>query len=214
MPGIEREPVGRWLDALAAAAPVPGGGAAAALATAAGAGLVEMVCGLAAGRAELGTTCAQAGAARAEALVLAGEDADAYEAVVVAHRLPRGTATEQAARGEALEAAMVGAAAPGVYTSRVAAHVLDLVEAVLPVAGTDAVPDLGVAAALAGAALEAAALNVAANREAIRDEGERARLAAALDRVDADRARAAGLVAAVRRRTIHPTSTATERSET
>lgn len=207
MPGIEEEPVGRWLDALASAAPAPGGGAAAALAAATGAGLVEMVCNLTIGKpayAEseptMRSACRDAATARTEAVALADEDATAFTTVMDAYKLPKQTEEEQRARSAAIEGAMIHAAAVPLHTGIVASRILDLVSEVLPGANLNVISDLAVAAASAGAALDGAAINIAVNRGSIRDSGERTRLAEALTRIESDRKRANALVAAVQER--------------
>jgi formiminotetrahydrofolate cyclodeaminase len=206
MTTIGAAPVGRWLEALASAAPAPGGGAAAALGVATAAGLVEMVCNLTIGKpayAEHDVTmraaCAEARDARAAALALADEDAAAFTAVVDAYKLPREGDAEAAARRDAIEFALVGAARVPLRTAVVASRVLDLVATALPRANVNVISDLAVAAASAGAALEAAAINVDVNCDGIHDAHERARLADALTRIQIDRRRADELVAAVRK---------------
>ena len=95
---------------------------------------------------------------------------------------------------------MIHAAAVPLHTGIVASRILDLVSEVLPGANLNVISDLAVAAASAGAALDGAAINITVNRGAIRDGGERARLAAALTRIESDRRRANDLVAAVHER--------------
>jgi formiminotetrahydrofolate cyclodeaminase len=146
------------------------------------------------------TACSRAAAARAEALTLADEDASAFTAVMAAYRLPKATGEEQEARREAIEAAMVGAARVPVRTGAVASRVLDLVATILPGANVNVISDLAVAAASAGASLEAAGINVQVNRNGIHDEAERSRLGEALTRIHVDRDRADVLVDAVRER--------------
>ena len=79
------ESIGGWLDELASSAPAPGGGAAAALETAMAAALVEMFCNLTIGKpayaeheATISSVRDRATEIRAEALLLAAEDAAAF----------------------------------------------------------------------------------------------------------------------------------------
>ncbi len=109
-------PAAELLDRFASPDPTPGGGSAAALAGALGAALVSMVCampksrtGAAPERARLDAALAWAREAGQRLRALVEEDARAYDAVVAAYRLPKGTDEEKAARKAAVAAAMVGA---------------------------------------------------------------------------------------------------------
>lgn len=178
--------VRRLVERLATSDPVPGGGSAAALAGAMGAALVHMVVELSTGRpagaghedalSEIG---AAATAAQAELLALAERDAVAYDAVVRARRLPRGSDSERQARDDRLAAAVREATRVPLETARVAAEVFGLAELLAPIGTRNAISDVGVAALLASTALRGAALNVETNLpylapgEALRDEAAR-----------------------------------------
>jgi len=159
-----------FAERLASHAPVPGGGSASALAGALGAALVEMICALTTGRAEYADVEAvarQAGAAAADLrsalLVAADDDAAAYEAVVMARKLPRGTDDEKAARATAVAEATVGATEVPLRIARLSSEVLELAASMAALGNARAVSDAGVAALLAAAALRGAALNVMIN---------------------------------------------------
>jgi formiminotetrahydrofolate cyclodeaminase len=162
---------------------VPGGGSAAALAGAMGAALVRMVVELSMGRpaaeghddalAEIG---AAAGGWQSELLDLAERDARAYDAVVRARRLSRGTEHDRQARDVQVAAAVREATRVPLTTARVAGEVLTLTERMAPIGNRNAISDVGVAALLAVTALRGAALNVEINlpylasSEPLRDE--------------------------------------------
>jgi formiminotetrahydrofolate cyclodeaminase len=158
------------IERLATSDPVPGGGSAAALAGAMGAALVHMVVELSTGRpaadahegalAEIG---AAATVAQSELLSLAEQDAVAYDAVVRARRLPRGSDPERQARDARLAAAVREATRVPLETARAAAGVFGLAELLAPIGNRNAVSDVGVAALLAATALRGAALNVQIN---------------------------------------------------
>jgi formiminotetrahydrofolate cyclodeaminase len=162
--------VRRLVERLATSDPVPGGGSAAALAGAMGAALVRMVVELSVGRpaseghgdalAEIG---AAAGGWQSELLDLAERDARAYDAVVHARRLPRGTERDRQARDVQVAAAVREATRVPLTTARVAGEVLTLTERLAPVGNRNAISDVGVAALLAATALRGAALNVEVN---------------------------------------------------
>lgn len=157
-------------ERLASSAPVPGGGSASALTGALAAALVEMVCELTTGRAEYAeveSVARQAGAAAADLrialLAAADDDAVAYQAVVTARALPRGTDDEKAARSAAVSEAIVGATEVPLRIARLASEVLELAASMATLGNVRAVSDAGVAALVAAAALRGAALNVMIN---------------------------------------------------
>jgi len=162
--------VGALVERLASHQPVPGGGSASALAGAMGAALVAMVAELTIGRPEAvehEVTVRELRAAGhqrcTELLELAEQDAAAYEAVVLARRMPKETEPERASRTTALRSAMVDAARVPLRTATVAADVLDLARRIALIGNRNAVSDAGVAAHLASAALHGALLNVRIN---------------------------------------------------
>lgn len=162
--------VDAFLERLGSSDPVPGGGSASALAAAMGAALIAMVAELTIGRPEYAEHDAalrklrlDALDRRAELLTLAQQDADAYDAVVQARRMPKESEVERAARAEALGTAMVGAASAPLRAAVVASEVLDLAERIAPIGNRNAVSDAGVAALLAAAGLRGAVLNVRIN---------------------------------------------------
>lgn len=158
------------IERLATSDPIPGGGSAAALAGAMGAALVHMVVALTSGRpasADHETTLAEIRAAaisaQSDLLRLAELDADAYDAVVHARRLPRETDLERQSRETQVHAATREATIAPLQTARHAADVLGLAERLAPIGNRNAVSDVGVAALLAATALRGAALNVRIN---------------------------------------------------
>lgn len=181
---LER-PVGGFLDDLASAAPTPGGGSAAALAAAAGAALVALVARLS--ERQAGEAAARI-RDRADDLrrTLAGlieTDARAFDAVMAAYRLPRGTEDEKSRRREAVQTALSHAAEVPLQVSTLAVAVLQAAADLTESANPNAVSDLGVAAALAAAGVEGARLNVLINVKSISDPAAAARLRGEADRL-------------------------------
>jgi formiminotetrahydrofolate cyclodeaminase len=193
--------VRRLVERLATRDPVPGGGSAAALAGAMGAALIGMVVELTTGREGTGTdatTLTEIGVAasgwQSELLNLAELDASAYDSVVRARRMPRGTDLERQARSVQVEAAVREATRVPLATASASAEVLGLAERLAPVGSRNAISDVGVAALLAAAAIRGAALNVEINLPFVGDDDELRRsatveLSALLDALD-DRERA------------------------
>jgi formiminotetrahydrofolate cyclodeaminase len=185
--GLDDLRVHDLLERLAAPDPVPGGGSAAALAGAMGAALLGMVVALstrdADAEAALGEIAIGATTWRSELLNLAELDAAAYEAVVRARRLPRGTDLEREARDVQVAAAIREATRAPIQTMRGAAAVIELAAQLAPIGARRAISDVGVAAALAAAAVRGAALNVRINLPYVRDAELAEAAAAALEQV-------------------------------
>jgi formiminotetrahydrofolate cyclodeaminase len=178
---VQQETLGNWLEALGSSASTPGGGAAAALAAAAGAALVEMVVNLTVGRPayaeherHVQPIGEQARALRQRALDLAAADAAAFDRVMAAYGLPKATDAEKAARSAAIQAATADAARPPLEIAEVAARVIELAAGLPGRSNRNVLSDVGVAASLAGAALDSAAVNVEVNLGSLKDEGVRA----------------------------------------
>lgn len=157
-------------DRLASREPVPGGGSAAAIGGALGASLVGMVAELTIGRPDaaerddlLRDVRDNAARLRTDLLELAETDAAAYEAVVAARRLPKGTDAERAERTRRMRLTIVEAARVPLETARRSREVLDLAVRIAPIGNRNAVSDAGVAAQLASAAVRGAVLNVRIN---------------------------------------------------
>ncbi len=194
-----------FTDALASNDPTPGGGTASAVAGATGAALVAMVARTTAAskkfadRAErMEAIAREAESLRADFLALADEDAAAFDTVMAAFRLPRGTPAEQEARSRAVQEAYRTAADPPMKVADFSVRLLGLAERVAQDGTPSAVSDAGVAGLLAATALEGAALNVRINVAAIKDEALRQTFVQRLDVLQASgRDQAAKVQAAV-----------------
>ncbi len=165
-----------FLDQLAAGTATPGGGSAAAYAGAMAAALVSMVARLTVGKkkyadveAQMYEILQQADDHRRSLEAAVVGDAQAFNAVMDAYKLPKETETQQAARAEAVERATHGAAAVPLAVIRQVVQVLELLAAVAERGNTNAVTDAASGAAMARAALTAAALNVRANARSASD---------------------------------------------
>lgn len=180
--GVNEETVGHFLASVAAPTPTPGGGSVSALAAALSVALSRMVAGLArdkkgyeSARAALGDLEARGTALQARLEALVDEDARAYEAVLAAMRLPRGTDAERAARVERMQAAYVSATAVPLETIRLGVEALELAELAVERGNRSATTDAGVAVLLAEAAIRGASLSCRMNLASIRDEAFRER---------------------------------------
>jgi formiminotetrahydrofolate cyclodeaminase len=186
-PSARAQAIGSWLDELGSAAPAPGGGAAAALSTATAAALVEMVGNLTVGRPayaehEARVTAVRDAAHRLRELALGQVDADAevFRALMAAYRRPRDTSGQRAARGPAIQAATRRAAGVPLDVAATAAEVIQLAAELPGRSNPNVLSDVGVAAATAAAAIEAAAINVDVNLATLTDAAVKAELTAQL----------------------------------
>lgn len=159
-----------FLEALASADPTPGGGSAAAQAGAMAAALVAMVARLTRGKKKYATVDGQMATLIAKADVLRAEfsravklDAEAFEAVMAALKMPKETKKEQSARDKTLKAATLEATRQPLGVAHSAVDCLELARQAAELGNSNAISDAGTAAALAAASLHGAALNVRIN---------------------------------------------------
>jgi formiminotetrahydrofolate cyclodeaminase len=169
-------PAAELLDRFASPDPTPGGGSAAALAGALGAALASMVCamgktrtGAALERARLDAALAWAREAGERLRALVQEDARAYDEVVAAYRLARGTDAEKAARKAAIAAAMARATEVPLETAEACLVVLKSAEEAASHGNPNALSDARTGAALGWAGLVGAAENVTINAASLPD---------------------------------------------
>src|SRR6267378_1247932 len=109
---LSRMTLEQFAEALAAPTPTPGGGSASAQAGALAAALIQMTCDLTIGREAyrahdeaVRAIRARSEGLRRDLLALVDRDAEAYDEVVRALRLPKGTDAQKRSRAEALERA-------------------------------------------------------------------------------------------------------------
>jgi formiminotetrahydrofolate cyclodeaminase len=183
------KPVRDLLDAFSSSDPTPGGGSASALAASVGASLLMMVAALPKtkqnsdeDRAALDRAAGVLTPLRAQLAEAIDADTTAYDAVVAAYRLPKGSDEEKQARKDAVQRAMRGATDVPLRVMRLASQALAQAAVVAAHGHAGASSDVGVARALLEAGFEGARLNVdinvgsisdAAYAAAVRDEVER-----------------------------------------
>jgi glutamate formiminotransferase / formiminotetrahydrofolate cyclodeaminase len=172
----ERE--GVFLDRLASGDPTPGGGSAAAYTGAMAAALVAMVARTTLGKKKYAAVEAQmqaiiprAETLRASLAAAVAQDAESFEAVLAAYRMPKETAGEQAARQQAVESATLHASRVPLEVMRQLVEVLELAVQVVEHGNLNALTDAASGAELAQAALRSASLNVRVNLSVLQDSG-------------------------------------------
>ena len=165
------------LAAFRSSEPTPGGGSASALAGAVGASLLAMVASLPKPRAATGTEMEDLHGAGARSAALALEleslidrDADAYDMVVRAYRLPKASDDEKAARAAAIQTALTAATEAPLDVMRRCAAALELSALVRRLGNANAASDVEVADALLRAGLTGATANVEINLGSLKDE--------------------------------------------
>jgi glutamate formiminotransferase/formiminotetrahydrofolate cyclodeaminase len=166
----------RFVAAVAADTPTPGGGSVSALAGALAAALAEMVSqltlkkkSLAQHHAEVEPALSRLAELRDKLMENIDRDAESYEAVMAAYKLPKASDAEKAARTQAIELASKDAASVPLETAALAAEILRIVEALGEKTLPAAASDLVVARHLAQAAREGALENVRVNLPSIQD---------------------------------------------
>jgi formiminotetrahydrofolate cyclodeaminase len=137
---------------------------------------------------------------RARALDLAEADARAFEAVLASYQLARTTDEEKQRRARAIQAALADAADVPLRVAELAAAVVGLAREIVDRSNVNVLSDVAVAAVTAGAALDAAIVNVEVNLAAIEDSALRARLAAQLTTLAGAASDAQAVARAVRAR--------------
>jgi formiminotetrahydrofolate cyclodeaminase len=160
--------------------PTPGGGSAAALSGAVGAALLAMVAGLKRPRASApadveqlasaGRYCAQLSE---ELTSLVDRDSDAYQGVMAAYKLPKGTEAETKERNRAIQSALGEATSAPLDVMRACAAALGQAAVVAEFGNRNASSDVRVAIEMLAAGLHGARHNVEINLESL-DPGGRA----------------------------------------
>ena len=185
--------VAKFLDALSSPTPTPGGGTGSAIAGAIGASLLVMVASLAKSKNNTDEEKAALGSARGRLAPLvthltklADADAQSFDKVMAAYKLPKATDAEKAARTQAIQTALQGATTVPLDTLRSCADALAHGRVVAEHGNRSAASDAGVAIELLRAAASGARANVQTNLDGIKDEhfkaatgAEAARLGAA-----------------------------------
>ena len=166
-----------FVDAVAADTPTPGGGSVSALAGALGAALAEMVCrltlkkkSLAQHHPEIGRALGRLEALRKDLMAAVDRDAESYQGVIQAMRLPKDTEPEQAARRRAIEEASRNATLVPLHTAELATEVRRAIEGLRPITIPQAASDLSVAMSMAAASRAGAVDNVRTNLPSIPDK--------------------------------------------
>ena len=166
-----------FIEELAAPTATPGGGSAGAYAGAMGAGLVAMVAGLTIGKKKYAQVEAQMQAVRVMAENLRKElthavedDSAAFEAVMGAFQLPKGTEEEQTKRDVAIHHATLNAAHVPLKVAKDSVKVMELALKCAKEGNVNAISDSMSGFAMVRASLTASTYNVKINLNSLADK--------------------------------------------
>lgn len=166
-----------FLEETASNAPVPGGGSIAALSGAISAALTEMVANLTIGKkgyegleAEMQQIAKDGAKLREKLAADIDRDSDAFNQVMAAFKLPKGTEEEVEARKAAIQEATKNAALVPLEVATDVFHMMKQIAVVVEKGNKNAVTDGAVAAMMARTAVLSALYNVKINLGSIKDE--------------------------------------------
>jgi formiminotetrahydrofolate cyclodeaminase len=177
-----------FVAALGTKSPVPGGGGASALVGALGVALGNMVASLTIGKknyagveAEMLVLKDTAKRLQDELLALIQRDAEVFEPLAAAYRLPKATDAEKAHKAHVMEAALREACSVPLEIMQKCTEAIVLLETAAAKGNRLALSDAGVGAAFCKAALIGASLNVFINTKTMGDRACADRLNATAD---------------------------------
>ena len=168
-----------FINELASKAPTPGGGGASAYCGALATALASMVGNLTVGKKtyaavedEVKEALIQLEEQRNKFVELIDKDAQAFEPLSRAYRLPRATSEELAYKNKVMQQALVGATEVPLEIMDICAQVITTSKFLAHNGSRLALSDVGVAVLFAKAALKGASLNVYANASSMTNEAQ------------------------------------------
>ena len=174
---LKKMTVEGFVQETSSSSPAPGGGSIAALNAASAAALIEMVAHLTIGKekyaaveTEMKEVAEKAASLKNQFLALIDEDSNAFNKIMAAFKMPKGSDEEKAVRSKAIQEATKGAALVPFKVGETANELFALADAVITRGNTNAVTDGAVAARNARAAVRGAFLNVKINLGSIKDQ--------------------------------------------
>lgn len=162
-----------FLNELGSDSPAPGGGSVAALAGALSGGLVSMV-GRLSGKCEeqdkIKKIIEESDAVAEELKNLIDKDTEAFNKVMAAFKMPKGTDEEKTERKKAIQSGMKEAAIVPLEVMEKAIEAMELAKDIAVLGNKNAITDAGVSGIMGYAAVKGAAYNVQINLLSIKDE--------------------------------------------
>ena len=170
---LKKMTVEGFVQETSSSSPAPGGGSIAALNAASAAALIEMVAHLTLGKEkyaavekEMKEVAEKAASLKNQFLALIDEDSNAFNKIMAAFRMPKGSDEEKAVRSKAIQEATKGAALVPFKVGETANELFALADVVITRGNTDG----AVAAMNTRAAVRGAFLNVKINLGSIKDQ--------------------------------------------
>lgn len=165
-----------FADETSRESPAPGGGTISAYMGALGAALGTMVANLSSHKAgwdarweEFSNWADKGQKIQSELMILVDEDTEAFNRIMEAFGLPKGTDEEKAARSAAIQAATLFATQVPLHTMQASFKVFELCKAMAEEGNPNSVSDAGVGVLAARAAILGAGLNVKINASGLKD---------------------------------------------
>lgn len=172
-----------FLEQLSSSAPIPGGGGASAAVGAFASALGLMVTNLTVGKKkyadveeEILEIREKLEQKKQDLVRMVDEDAEAFEPLAKAYRMPKETEEEQAEKEKVMEAALKNAAEAPLCIMKTIVDTMEMIQVLGEKGSRLAVSDAGVAILFAQAALEGASLNIFINTKMMNDQEEAERL--------------------------------------
>lgn len=172
-----------FLEQLSSSAPIPGGGGASAAVGAFASALGLMVTNLTVGKKkyadveeEILEIREKLEQKKQDLVRMVDEDAEAFEPLAKAYRMPKETEEEQAEKEKVMEAALKNAAEAPLCIMKTIVDTMEMIQVLGEKGSRLAVSDAGVAILFAQAALEGASLNIFYNTKMMKDQEEAERL--------------------------------------
>lgn len=167
----------RFLFGVASKNPVPGGGSVSAQSSATAAALLEMVASVTISKRgyeeysnQMVDIQALVKRLRCQLVKLIDEDAEAFDQVMKAYKLPKETDEEKLARRKMIQKALKKAAEVPLKIGEISLELMEQAKFVINHGNKNAITDGGVGMMLAYTGLRGAVLNVKINLQSIRDE--------------------------------------------
>ena len=175
--GGEKEGLEQFIEEVASSSPAPGGGSVSAAAGALASALSSMVCRLTIGKKrfkdvedELKQVLEKAEALKKQMQEFIIKDAESFDKVMDAFKLPKYTDEEKEKRKSAVEAATKGAIEVPLQVMEKASEALGIIKVVAEKGNPNMISDGGVSSLMARTAAEGAYLNVRINLNSIEDQ--------------------------------------------
>lgn len=174
--GLTDKSCDEFVEVLASKAPVPGGGGASALVGAIGTALGNMVGSLTVGKKKYAGVEKdvielknRADALQKDLLLLVEKDAEVFEPLSAAYRMPKDTEEQRAEKEAVMEKCLINACEVPLEIMKKACEGIELAGGFAEKGSRLALSDAGVSAACLRAALKGASLNVFINTSAMKD---------------------------------------------